>query len=107
MGSEKHLKVYLREEINFLIDNPKSLEASFSHHLLFFLFFFFFVASIKSNIKLINCLSKQKQKVLATMQYKNRGLLKQLQLERTPTGGTHMNISQGLHLAIAWMVPLN
>jgi hypothetical protein len=22
MGSDKHLKVYLREEINFLIDNP-------------------------------------------------------------------------------------
>jgi hypothetical protein len=41
------------------------------------------------------------------MQYKNRGLLKQLQLKRTPTGGTHMNISQGLHLAIAWTVSLN
>lgn len=88
----------------FLLIIPKSLEKSFSHHVLLFLFFL--VASIKSNIKFINCLSKQKQKVLATMQYKNRGLLKQLQLERTPTGGTHMNISQGLHLAIAWTVPL-
>jgi hypothetical protein len=45
--------------------------------------------------------------MFATKQYKNRRLHKQLQLERTPTGGTHMNISQGLHLAIAWTVPLN
>jgi hypothetical protein len=104
MGSDKHLKVYLREAINFLIDNPKSLEESFSHHLLFFLFF---VASIKSNIKFINSCQNKNIKKLATMQYKNRGLLKQLQLGRTPTGGTHMNISQGLHLAIAWTVPLN
>jgi hypothetical protein len=58
MGSDKHIKVYLREEINFLIENPKSLEESFSDH---HLFFFFFVASIKSNIKFINC-CKEKQK---------------------------------------------
>jgi hypothetical protein len=71
---------------------PKSLEESFSHLVLFF---FFFVASIKSNIKLINCCQNKNKKMLATMQYKNRGLLKQLQLERTPTGGdTHEHISR-------------